>query len=339
MVKDWKKKLVYAVLIGIPFLAIFVSLFIGRYPLRLSEILKVLSEPIRGITFQLPDTYRTIVLDIRLPRAILGGLIGGSLAISGAALQGLFHNPLVDSGILGVSSSAGFGAALAIICFNNNPLMTYLCSFGFGILAVFLSYTISKIYRQAPTIMLVLGGVIVSAIFSALLSFLKYIADPQDQLPAIVFWLMGSLATANYRDILIAALPMGIGIMGLWAIRWRINVLSMGDKEAKTLGLNTRLNKGIVIICSTLATAGAVCVSGTIGWIGLVIPHIGRMLVGHDNRLLIPASLSLGAFFLILVDNLSRMITGSELPLSILTALIGGPFYVYLLKRTRGGGW
>lgn len=337
--KHFRKKLIYAFLFIIPFFGIFISLFIGRYPLSLVDILKVLYEQIRGITFNIPDTYRTIVLDIRLPRAILGGLVGGSLAISGAALQGLFHNPLVDSGILGVSSSAGFGAALAIIFFNNNPLLVYICSFGFGILAVFLSYAIGKIYNKTPNIMLVLGGVVVSSIFTALLSFLKYIADPQDQLPAIIFWLMGSLATANYQDILLAALPMITGIIGLFAIRWRINVLSMGDKEAKTLGLNTRLNKGIVIVCSTLATAGAVCVSGTIGWIGLVIPHIGRMLVGNDNRFLIPASLSLGAFFLILVDNLSRIITGSELPLSILTALIGGPFYVYLLKKTRGGGW
>jgi len=273
-----------------------------------------------------------------MPRAILGAMVGGSLAISGAAFQGLFRNPLVSSGILGVTSGAGFGAALAIILFHATAPI-YISAFFFGGLAVLLSFLIGRIYHTTPIIMLVLGGTIVSSVFSALISFTKYVADPTNELPSIVFWLMGSLASARYQDILVAGIPMLIGTLGLIAIRWRINVLSMGDKEAQTLGINTRVNKGIVIVCATLATAGAVCVSGIIGWVGLVIPHIGRMLVGNDNRLLIPTSFSLGACFLILVDNLSRIITGSEIPLGILTALVGGPFFVYLLKRTKGGGW
>lgn len=273
-----------------------------------------------------------------MPRAILGALVGGCLAVSGAAFQGLFRNPLVSSGILGVTSGAGFGAALAIILFNATAPI-YLFAFAFGGMAVLFSYLIGRVYNTTPTIMLVLGGTIVSSVFSALISFAKYVADPTDELPSIVFWLMGSLASARYQDILIAGIPMLIGIAGLMAVRWRINVLSMGDKEAQTMGLNTRINKAIVIICATLATAGAVCVSGIIGWVGLVIPHIGRMLVGNDNRILIPASLSLGACFIILIDNLGRVISGSEIPLGILTALIGGPFFVYLLKRTKGGGW
>ncbi|OQA09030.1 MAG: putative ABC transporter permease protein [Firmicutes bacterium ADurb.Bin373] len=202
-----------------------------------------------------------------------------------------------------------------------------------------MSYMIGRVYNTTPAIMLVLGGVIVSSVFSALISFAKYVADPYDQLPAIVFWLMGSLASARFQDIAVAGIPMAVGIAGLLAIRWRINVLSMGDKEARSLGINTALSKGIVISCATLATAGAVCVSGIIGWVGLVIPHIGRMLVGNDNRVLIPASLSLGACFMLLVDNLGRVITGSEIPLGILTAIVGGPFFVYLLKKTKGGGW
>lgn len=282
--------------------------------------------------------YQTIVWDIRMPRAILGALVGGCLAVSGASFQGLFRNPLVSSGILGVTSGAGFGAALAILLFNATAPI-YLFAFAFGGLAVLISFLIGRIYNTTPTIMLVLGGTIVSSVFSALISFTKYVADPGNELPTIVFWLMGSLASARYQDIIIAGLPMLLGITGLLAVRWRINVLSMGDKEAHTLGINIRLNKGIVIVCATLATAGAVCVSGIIGWVGLVIPHIGRMLVGNDNRILIPASLSLGACFLILVDNLGRMLTGSEIPLGILTALVGGPFFVYLLKSTKGGGW
>lgn len=289
--------------------------------------------------WQIPDVYQTLIWDIRMPRALLGAMVGGCLAVSGAAFQGLFRNPLVSSGILGVSSGAGFGAALAILLFPAVTPTVYVFAFSFGLLAVLLSYLIGRVYNSTPTIMLVLGGVIVSAVFSALISFAKYVADPYEQLPAIVFWLMGSLASARYKDILIAGIPMLVGITGLVLIRWRINVLSMGDKEAHTLGANLAVDKGMVIICATLATAGAVCVSGIIGWVGLVIPHIARMLVGNDNRVLIPASLSIGACFLVLVDNLGRILTGAEIPLGVLTALVGGPFFVWLLKKTKAGGW
>jgi iron complex transport system permease protein len=333
-----KRKLIYLLLVVAPLAFIFVSLFLGRYPISIPDVIYILWCKISRNPCSLPDICQTLVWDIRLPRAILGALVGGCLSISGAAFQGIFRNPLVNSGILGVSSGAGFGAALAIILFNAIA-PTYIFAFAFGILAVILSYLIARVYNATPTIMLVLGGVIVSSVFSALISLTKYVADPMDQLPAIVFWLMGSLASARYQDIAIAGIPMLIGIGGMLAIRWRINVMSMGDKEAQSLGINPVLNKGIVIACATLATAGAVCVSGIIGWVGLVMPHIGRMLVGNDNRVLIPTSLSLGACFLILVDNLGRMLTGSEIPLGILTALVGGPFFVYLLKRTKGGGW
>ncbi|HHV15476.1 MAG TPA: iron ABC transporter permease [Gelria sp.] len=333
-----KRRLTYLLLVVAPLAFIFVSLFLGRYPVSISDVTYILWCKITGTPCSLPDICQTIVWDIRLPRAILGAMVGGCLSISGAAFQGIFRNPLVNSGILGVSSGAGFGAALAIILFNAIA-PTYIFAFAFGVMAVILSYLIARVYNATPTIMLVLGGVIVSSVFSALISLTKYVADPMDQLPAIVFWLMGSLASARYQDIAIAGIPMVIGICGLLAIRWRVNVMSMGDKEARSLGINPVINKGIVIACATLATAGAVCVSGIIGWVGLVMPHIGRMLVGNDNRVLIPTSLSLGACFLILVDNLGRMLTGSEIPLGILTALVGGPFFVYLLKRTKGGGW
>ncbi|MEN6327869.1 MAG: iron ABC transporter permease [Syntrophomonas sp.] len=336
--KTTKKKVIYAFLTLGPLAFIFITLFVGRYPISIPTVAKILWCKITLTPCNIPEMYQTIVWDIRLPRAILGALVGGCLAISGASFQGLFRNPLVSSGILGVTSGAGFGAALAIILFKATAPI-YIFAFLFGGLAVLFSFLIGKVYNTTPTIMLVLGGTIVSSVFTALISFTKYVADPTNELPAIVFWLMGSLASARYRDIMIAGIPMIIGIAGLLAVRWRINVLSMGDKEAHSLGINTKLNKGIVIVCATLASAGAVCVSGIIGWVGLVRPHIGRMLVGNDNRILIPASLSLGACFLILVDNLSRMLTGSEIPLGILTALVGGPFFVYLLKRTKGGGW
>ncbi|NLW90139.1 MAG: iron ABC transporter permease [Syntrophomonadaceae bacterium] len=322
-----------------PVMAIILSLVIGRYPVSLSAIGQVVLNKLHLANYQVAQVHTVLIWDIRLPRAILGALVGACLAVSGAAFQGLFRNPLVSSGILGVSSGAGFGAALAIILFHGNTSATYGFAFAFALLAVLLSYMIGQVYNTTPTIMLVLGGVIVSSVFSSLISFTKYVADPYRELPSIVFWLMGSLATASYRDIMVAGIPMLVGLVGLMGIRWRINVLSMGDKEAHALGVNLKLDKGIVIFSATLATAGAVCVSGIIGWVGLIIPHICRMLVGNDNRVLIPSSMALGACFLVLVDDIGRIITGSEIPLGILTALIGAPFFVWLLKRTKGGGW
>lgn len=338
MTEKWQKHLVFTFILIGPLICIFFSLFLGRYPLSAETIIRILWSKFTGVASSYPPISETVVWDIRLPRVILGALVGGCLAVSGTAFQGLFRNPLVSSGILGVSSGAGFGAALAILIYNNYTFV-FVFAFCFGILAVILSYIIGHVYKSTPTIMLVLGGVIVSSVFSALISFIKYVADPYQQLPAIVFWLMGSLATARYKDIFTAGIPMTIGILGLLLIRWRINVLSMGDKEARSLGINTSVTKGLVICFSTLATAGAVCVSGIIGWVGLVIPHIGRMLVGSDNRILIPTSIALGACFMLVVDDIGRMISGSEIPLGVLTALIGGPFFVYLLKKTKGGGW
>jgi iron complex transport system permease protein len=333
-----KNKIAILFFLIAPLFCIFLSICIGRYPLPLQVVAQVLWHKLIPGSAEIPEKYYSIVWDIRLPRAVLGAMVGGCLAISGTAFQGLFKNPLVSSGILGVSSGAGFGAALAILLFNSMSV-TYAFALSFGILAVCLSYLIGRMYKTTPAIMLVLGGVIVSSVFSALISFAKYVADPYEQLPTIVFWLMGSLAAARYHDILVAGIPMAVGVAGLIGIRWRINVLSMGDKEAHALGINTTLTKMLVIFCATLATAGAVCVSGVIGWIGLVVPHIGRMLVGNDNKVLVPTSLSLGACFLIMVDTLGKTLTGSEIPLGILTALVGGPFFVYLLKKTKGGGW
>lgn len=333
-----KRKVIITFILFVPFVLIFASLFIGRYPLSVNQVVTLLWDRLIMLKPMSQTIEESIVWDIRLPRAILAALIGASLASSGAALQGLFRNPLVDSGILGVSAGAGFGAALAIILFDS-IYMIYLLSFCFGLLAVFFSYLVGKIANTTPTIMLVLGGTIVASMFSACLSFLKYVADPLDELPAITFWLMGSLASASFQDILIASIPMTIGVIGLLLIRYRINVLSIGDKEAQTLGINVKTNKLIIIVCSTLATAGAVSVAGMIGWIGLIIPHIGRMMIGNDNRYLLPISIGLGASFLIIVDNVGRALTGSELPLSIITSIIGGPFYIYILKKTKGGGW
>ncbi|UWG96631.1 iron ABC transporter permease [Dehalobacter sp. DCM] len=335
--KNYQKRILAIACFVLPVVLILFSLFVGRYDLSFSDILSIL---IQGQNWN-SDLDRAIeyslIYDIRLPRALLAFIVGGALSISGGALQGMFRNPLVDSGMLGVSAGSGFGACLGIIIFHNF-YMTYVLAFCFGILAVLLSYFAGKIYDSAPTVTLVLGGVVISAIFSALISFMKFVADPMEQLPTITFWLMGSLARANFSDMSFALIPIIIGVAGIVLIRWRINVLSLGDKEASTLGVNTGICRAIIIICTAIATAGAVCVSGTIGWVGLIIPHIVRMLVGNDNRVLLPVCISAGGCFLLIVDLIARSIVSTEIPLGVLTALIGGPFFILILKRTKGGG-
>lgn len=333
------KKILYFILAILPFTILFLSIFIGRYPIHVDTVFGVLGQQVFNLNSNVTPIEKSVVWDIRLSRAIAGIAVGASLAVSGAALQGLFKNPLVDAGFLGVSSGSGFGAILAIIIFNSVNAFTFIFAFTFGIIAVFLSTMIARVYKSTPAIMLVLGGVIVSSVFSALISLGKYVADPFNELPAITFWLMGSLSNTNFEDLSIAIIPMAIGVLGILLIRWRINVMSMGERDAQTLGINLKLNRGFVIVFTTLATAGAVSISGTIGWLGLVIPHISRMIGGNDNKTLIPISMSLGAFFLVIIDILSRTITGSEIPLGIITALVGAPFYVYILKKTKGGGW
>ncbi|MCD7948350.1 MAG: iron ABC transporter permease [Oscillospiraceae bacterium] len=327
------KKRTVALLIVLPLLLAAVSLFIGRYTVTPSDVLHALL-PFTGET---TIENSAVVLQLRLPRIIAAAFVGAALAASGTAFQGVFHNPLVSSGLLGVSAGAGFGAALAIVLFSS-AWATYPFAFLFGILAVLLSYWVARIYKTVPTIMLVLGGTIVSSIFNALISLLKYVADADRQLPAIVYWLMGSLSDVGYSDFW-ALIPIGAGLIALLLLRWDINVLSMGDKQAKSLGVNVRRSKTAVIAAAALATAGAVCLSGVVGWVGLVIPHIGRLLAGNDNRRLMPVSIAIGAGFMIAIDTISRMITASEVPLGILTALIGAPFFIFLLKKTKGGGW
>ncbi|MBC3888134.1 iron chelate uptake ABC transporter family permease subunit [Acetobacterium paludosum] len=333
-----KKTIVTIILIILPIIFFFGTICIGRYYVSLKDVCLCLWQGVTGYSSGLSTETIAVVLQIRLPRAFLGAMVGAALAASGAAFQGLFRNPLVSSGILGVSSGAGFGAALAIVLFNN-IFLTPVFAFVFGVIAVILSYFAGRIDNTSPTITLVLGGTIIQSIFAALISLLKYVADSATELPAITFWLMGSLASTKTSDVLLAFVPMVIGMMGLLLMRYRLNVLSMGDREAKTLGIHVNANKAFIIISATLATAGAVCVSGVVGWIGLIIPHVARMLVGNDNKWVVPASMSVGACFVILCDTICRTLTGGEIPLGIITALIGGPFFIYLLKKTKGRNW
>jgi iron complex transport system permease protein len=277
-----------------------------------------------------------VIFQIRLPRAILAMFVGASLSISGASFQGMFKNPLVSPDILGVSAAAGFGAALIILT-GGNAAAIQIFAFVFGIAGVALTYLISRVYKTTPILMLVLSGVVVGSLFSALISVTKYIADPYSRLPQITFWLMGSLASVSMKDVIKVIIPMIVGMTGLMLVSWRLNVLSMGDEEARSLGIRTEVLKGFIIVCCTLLSASAVSVVGMVGWVGLVIPHIGRMLVGPDHKVLLPATLSIGACFLLIVDDIARAATGAEIPLGILTAIIGAPFFAYLIRKTKGG--
>ena len=327
-----KRKVLKIIFVIAPILCVLVSLMFGRYDLSFSDVIRILVKP--GAA---KHTEYAVVWMLRLPRTLAAGFCGAALAVSGAAFQGVFRNPLVNSGILGVSNGAGFGACLAIV-FLGGGHMTYICAFFFGALAVLLAYWAGKVGGQESTVSLVLGGVIVSSFFSAFISILKTLADPYTQLPSITFWFMGSFADINYGHFF-AFIPMALGILVIYLSRWRINALSMGLKEAASLGVDTKLFCLLIIGGATLASSAAVCISGTIGWVGLVIPHIGRMLTGSDNRKLIPASISLGSCFMIVMDMLARNLSSTEIPIGILCALVGTPFFVYLLKKTKGGAW
>ncbi len=323
-------------MILVPLAAFYVSLFVGRFSVPAADVARILASRLWPIARDWPASVETIVLQIRLPRAILAMFVGAGLSVSGAAFQGMFRNPLVSPDILGVTAASGFGAALALLL-SRGAFELELIAFLFGILGVGLTYLLARNYRSTPVLMLVLSGVIVAAFFSALLSGTKYLADPESKLPAITYWLLGSLNGASMRSLKLALPPIILGGTGLMLVRWRLNVLSMGDEEARSLGVRTDRLKGIIIVCTTLVTAAAVSVCGIVGWVGLVIPHLARMWVGPDHRALLPAACSIGATYLLLIDDVARTATPSEIPLGILTAIVGAPFFAYLLRKTQGG--
>jgi iron complex transport system permease protein len=314
--------------------AFVLSLGIGRYPVPVEKVAEVLASQVFPITHTWPSTFDTIVMQIRLPRILAAVLVGASLAIAGAAFQGLFRNPLVSPDILGVSSGAGFGAAVAILLYAN-MFVIQLSAFTLALVAVGVTYGTSKLVRGNPTLSLILSGVAIGSLFSALLSLAKYVADPLNQLPTITYWLLGSLASLSYSNLEFAAIPMLSGLVILLLIRWRLNVVAMGEEEAMALGVNTNRLRFLITVCCSLVTAAAVSISGTIGWVGLVIPHIGRMLVGPDHKKLLPVTVLLGASYLLVIDDLARVMAEVEIPIGILTAIIGAPFFIYLLYKRR----
>ena len=331
MNKENKEIISMVLLVFLPIILFFASFLMGRYPVSPVDVVKTILSQIFP-QLSVSSTVNTIVWQIRLPRILAALLVGASLSMAGTSFQGIFKNPLVSSDLLGVSNGAGFGAALAIL-FSGSNVIIQIFAFLFGIISVSITYLISRAYKSGGILILVLSGVAISAFFNSLISGVKFIADPDDKLPEIVYWLMGSLASVTMDEIIMILIPLLIGFIILFLLRWQMNILAMGDEEAQSLGLNPSRIRLIIIVGCTLLTSAAVSISGIIGWIGMIIPHIARMIVGPDNKILLLASLSLGASFLLLIDNISRVAISIEIPIGILTAIIGVPIFLYLLRR------
>jgi iron complex transport system permease protein len=323
-----------AALVSLPVLAFILSFPLGRYPIPLDQLVTIIAAKVFPIAHTWPDSLETVVFNVRLPRIVAAMLVGGALSTAGASYQGMFKNPLVSPDILGASAGAGFGAALAIL-FSFGILGIQAMAFVFGLGAVFLAYTISQKIRHDPVLVLVLAGILIGTLFTSGTSLVKFSVDTYQKLPQITFWLMGSLAATAPRDVYVAIGPVLVGLVPLYLLRWRLNVLAQPEEEARSLGLDTGRIRLIVIVASTLATAAAVAISGLVGWVGLVIPHLARMIVGPNYKALIPASLILGSTYLLLVDDLARVVGTVEIPLGILTSMIGAPFFLFLLLRAR----
>lgn len=319
-----------------------VSLAVGRYSIDLPALMTTLSRMPETVSALIAggslDNEQVVVFRMRLPRIIAALLIGGALGMAGAAFQGMFRNPMVSPDLLGASAGAGFGAACAMLVAAPTVVITGSAFLG-GLVAVFLTYLISMAVGKGSSsiVVLVLAGVVISAMFQACISITKYVADPYSQLPGITFFLMGGLSSVTWADIGTLTVPIVVGAVVLYGLRWRINILSLDDDESRSLGMDTQRVRTIVIVFATLITAVSVAVGGIIGWVGLVIPHFMRMLFGPDYRRLLPASFFGGALYLLLMDDIARGLFPMEIPIGILTALIGAPVFVLLLLKYKGG--
>lgn len=331
---DRRTGLAVAVLIVLMLSLALFSFTVGRYSMSAGQAFRILIHPVVGGEPTWTSTMDTVVWQVRFPRIAGAILVGAALAAAGAAYQSVFRNPLVSPAILGVSQGAAFGSSLGLLL-HLSWTAVQLLGVVFGLLATTLAVLIGRQLGQGSTITLVLGGVVITSVFAALISILQYIADPLDTLPSITFWLMGSLGRVGNRDLALIVWPLAIAFLALYAMRWQVNVLGVGDDEASALGMNERRVRTIVIVAATVMTALAVSVSGIVGWVGLVVPHIARMIVGPNFNRLLPVSTLLGGTFLLAIDTFARSFSTVELPLGVLTALIGAPFFVLVLSQAR----
>lgn len=333
-----KKKLpfwaVMLILFGGLIFACVLSTTLGRYPISLKELLGIVWSklPFTDIEPFWTKTQEALFLKHRVPRILLSCMVGCCLSTAGACYQGVFQNPMAAPDILGASSGAALGASLAIILGYVNYVISGF-AFAFSLATVALVIFVGNHTRGNRVVGMILAGVMISSLVSSCSSFLKLIADTEDQLPAITYWLMGSFNGADMDEIKLAAIPMVLGLGVIFALRWKINILSLGDEEARTLGINAKRLRVVIIIAASLITAASVAVSGIIGWVGLVIPHMARRIVGNDYKKLIPSTMLLGAAFMLLVDNICRNVWATDLPVGILTSFVGAPFFLYLIMK------
>lgn len=316
---------------------VLISMTVGKYGIKLSDFIEI-GRGLLGKSTNCNQNVEIILWNIRGPRVIAAMLVGFSLSIAGATYQGLFKNPMVSPDLLGASSGAGFGAAIALLL-SGTIYQVQLVSFAFGLIAVILTYSISSVISKGEntTLTLVLTGMVISTLFSSFISITKFVADPNSKLPEITFWLMGGLSSIDMFDTVALVFPVLLGIIPILLFRYQLNALSFGEEEAKALGVNTKALRLLFIICATLMTSASVAISGMIGWVGLVIPHLARMLVGPNYKVLLPVSGLLGGIYLLVVDDLARCLFSAEIPLGIMTSIIGAPFFIYLLLKGKKG--
>ncbi len=328
----------FTILVAVLILTFFISLGLGQYHITVPEILQVFSHKWFGTDVSYASSVETVLWKVRIPRILAALFIGAALASAGATYQGLFQNPMVSPDLLGAASGAGFGAAFALLM-DWNSVEVQISAFVCGLVAVTITYLVSTTVSRGTnsTLSLVLTGMVISTLFSSFISIIKYVADPNSKLPEIAFWLMGGLTSMGLEDLPILIIPILLGVIPLIVLRYRLNILSFGEDEAKALGVDTRKMRLLFIICSTLVTSASVAAGGMIGWVGLVIPHLARMLVGPNYKTLLPVSLLMGAIYLMIIDNIARCLFTLEIPLGILTSIIGAPFFLYLLIRGKRG--
>lgn len=316
-----------------PVLVALLCMGFGRYSLGVGRTIEVLLSPLTGLSVE--NVEWNVVFNIRLPRILLAIGCGAALSASGIAFQSLFNNPLATPDTLGVSSGASCGAVLALM-FQWNMFLVQVTAMLFGLLAVVMTWNMSKVRGKNSVIMIVLAGMVISALFEALVSLLKYVADPDEVLPTITYWLMGSLASANYNSLMLGLPFIVVGVLIIFLLRWRLNILALNEDEARSMGINLRAMRLLVIVAATMTTASCISMCGKIGWVGLLIPHIARMLRGGNNQRAVPACISLGATFTLAIDTVARSAISAEIPVSILTAIIGAPVFISLLRKTGG---
>lgn len=321
-------------LVILPIITVIAAMAIGRMSISPIEVIKSILNHFGG-SFKISRQAEIVIWTMRFPRILLALLVGAGLSVAGCAFQSLFSNPLATPDTLGVASGAAFGAALGLLI-GLNLIGVQMLALIFGIIAVFLTWILGS-SKDSGMNTIILAGIMIGSLFTALVSLVKFAADTESQLPAITYWLMGSLNFANYNSLALGAPLIIIGIIVLYLLRWRLNILPLPEDEAKATGTNIRFLRAVTIICATAITASCVSMCGQVGWVGLLIPHICRMKFGNNHLSLIPASISIGAVFMVIVDTAARSASAAEIPISILTAIIGAPFFIILMRRS--GGW